>query len=117
MVVAVAQINLFREFLIQSAHTAGCNHQPRTEPRRDKVRYIIQSGACRPEILISVILISDHGIQRIDCLIRKSQHRSSYCHIKKRSDHSVGGILRYGLHGSLRDSLLIQAVRVSSHNH
>ena len=113
----VSSVYLPCVFPVQPGQICRRDHKKSSKPCRNIIKNIIHSGRNASEVQISVILISQHGIHCIDCLIEESQRRAADHQINQRRCHTVGSIFRHRLHRRFGYALLCQALRIPSYNH
>ena len=100
------------------AGQAGRRHQQQTaEPCGYKPRRIVQARRRRAKILISLILVTKHGVHGIDRFVGHTADRASERKVEKRCDDAVRRVLGHGLHSRPDDSFPVQILRVASHDH
>src|SRR6202042_2786992 len=68
------------------------------------------------KIKISVVPVADHGVKRIDRLIRHSKRGSSNRYVEERCDYTIGATLRQSLDDGTADLLSVQMLRVPAHD-
>ena len=102
---------------VQPGQICRCNHNQSSKPGRNIIKNIIHPGRNTSKAEVSVILISQHGVHCIDCLIKESQRRPADHQINQRRGYAIGSIFRHGLHRRFGYAFRSQTLRISSHNH
>src|SRR5699024_1803155 len=114
---SVPQVDPPRILSIHSDEERRSDHEQSCDPRRYEVEHIIHPCRKSSEIQIFLILISQHGIHRIVCLVQEPERRSSQKHEQKGRCHSVGCIFRHRLHSCLGHPLISEILCIPSHDH
>ena len=70
-----------------------------------------------PDIKEQIVLISKHGVHRINCFVHPRTDRSEQKHIKKRGNHAVRRIFSDRFHRGLRDAFLSERCCISADDH
>ena len=117
MVIAVSFEDLPGIFCRQTGKSCCCHHKKSGHSRRNIIEYVVHFCCKTSEIQIFFILISDHGIHRVDCLIEGSKHRSADRQIQKRCHHTIRGIFCHRLHGCFCHTFCCQPLRISADDH
>ena len=90
------------------------HHEEPGEPCGEPVDQIVKAGRGPAEPEVAVVLVPHHGVEGVDRLVGKGQHRPSQHEAAEGGDHPVGGIFRHRLHRGPPDLRLIQVRRVPS---
>ena len=79
-----------------------------------KLKKIVHFCRKLAEILVFIVMIADHGIQRVDRLVQHAERRSADEHEHERRDHTVRQVFSHGLDSGLDNALLGQLCGVAA---
>ena len=111
---AVTTVNPERVSVIEVQHAGTGDHTQCGQSGRDKVEKIVHFCRKLAEILVFIVMIADHGIQRVDRLVQHAERCSADEHEHERRDHTVRQVFSHGLDSGLDNALLGQLCGVAA---
>lgn len=116
MIIAVSPENPVRLLPVEGSSSQICrqNHQICADSGWKIIHDIIQLRRCSSEEKIPIVLITDHRVHRVDCLVSKAQDWPAESCVQHGGDHAIRCILRHRLHGRLRHADFVQRIRIAA---
>ena len=115
--VSVAPANTQRISVVQPQHARRRDQTDGSQPRGNKVENIIHTSGKLAEILIFVVVVAHHRVERVDRLIQQPQRRAADQQKYERRDHAVGRVFCNCLNCRLDDTRLVEFSSVAANVH